>query len=486
MPPQKDIKEKWELWVGGKNIPAKNGKVTHVTNPYTGEVIAEVSIASKEDVEAAIESALTTFKSTTKHMPSHKVSEILYKTSGLIAELSEDFARTISLEAGKPIRESRGEVSRAVQVFRLAAEEANRISGEVVPTDAVAGAESRFGLVVREPLGVIGAIAPFNFPLNLVVHKVAPAIAAKNTIVLKPAEKTPLSSLKLARVLHEAGLPPGALNVVMGSGPEVGSVLVQDERVRMITFTGSVPVGKEIKEKSGLKKVTLELGANSPNIVCADADIDSAARALVPASFAYAGQVCISAQRILVHKDVEELFRRTFINLVKSLKIGDPLEETTDMGPMISESEVRRTKEWVDEAKRQGAKVLIGGTGEGNVFYPTVLSDVKPSMRVVCQEVFAPVVSIIPFRTNEEAVELANDSTYGLQAGVFTQNLNTALYFAQALEVGGVWINESTIYRQQNAPYGGVKMSGLGREGVKYTIEEMTELKFIGIKGPFS
>ncbi|MGB7293912.1 MAG: aldehyde dehydrogenase family protein [Thermodesulfobacteriota bacterium] len=483
---QKNIIKKWGSWIEGKSISTKNGKVTQVTNPYSREVIAEVSIASKEDVNAAIESARLAFKSTTKHIPSHKISEILYKTSGLIGEFSEDFARTISLEAGKPIRESRGEVSRAVQVFRLAAEEANRIGGEVIPTDAVAGAESRFGLVVREPVGVIGAITPFNFPLNLVVHKVAPALAAKNTVVLKPAEKTPLSSLKLARVLHEAGLPAGALNVVVGSGPEVGDMLVEDERIRMITFTGSVPVGMQIKQKSGLKKLTLELGANSPNIVCKDADIESAAKALVIASFAYAGQVCISAQRIIVHKDVEEEFIKTFINLVANLEIGDPLEESTDIGPMISEADVSRTKEWVDEAKSQGAKVLIGGTGEGNVFYPTVLSDVTPSMRVVCQEMFAPVVSIIPFKTSEEAVELANDSSYGLQAGVFTQNLNTALYFAQALEVGGVWINESTIYRQQNAPYGGVKMSGLGREGIKYTIEEMTELKFIGIKGPFS
>ncbi len=482
---QENVKEKWGLWINGKNISGKSGKVTRVINPYNGEAVAEVSIASKEDVEAAIETALLTFKSTIRHMPSHKVSEILYKASKLINELSEEFARTISLEAGKPIRECRGEVSRAVQVFRLAAEEANRIGGEVVPTDAVAGSESRLGFVVREPLGVIAAISPFNFPLNLVVHKVAPALAARNTVVLKPATKTPLSSLKLARVLHEAGLPAGALNVVIGSGSEIGDILVQDERVKMITFTGSVPVGKEIKQKSGLKKVTLELGANSPNIVCADADIDSAAKALIPASFAYAGQVCISAQRILVHKDIEERFRTTFINLVKNLKIGDPLEETTDMGPMISEADVKRTQEWVDEAKSQGAKVLIGGTGEGNVFYPTVLSDVKPSMKVVCQEVFAPVVSIIPFKTNEEAVELANDSTFGLQAGIFTRDINTAFHLANGLEIGGVWINDSSIYRQQNAPYGGVKMSGMGREGVKYAVEEMTELKFIGIKGPF-
>lgn len=482
---QEKVIERWGLWIQGESIPGKTGKLAHVTNPYNGEVIAEVSVASREDVETAIESALLTFKSSMKHMPSHKVSEILHKTSKLIDELSEDFARTICLEAGKPIRECRGEVSRAVQVFRLAAEEANRIEGEVVPTDAVAGSESRLGFVVREPLGVIGAISPFNFPLNLVVHKVAPALAARNTIVLKPATKTPLSSLKLARALHEAGLPAGALNVVVGSGPDVGDILVQDERIRMITFTGSVPVGMQIRQKSGLKKVTLELGANSPNIICNDADIESAAKALVIASFAYAGQVCISAQRIIVHKDVEEKFVKTFTNLVENLKIGDPLEESTDMGPMISEEDVRRTKEWVDEAKSQGAHVLTGGTGEGNVFYPTVLKDVRPTMKVICQEVFAPVVSIIPFRTNEEAIELANDSNFGLQAGVFTRDINTALYFAQNLEIGGVWINESSIYRQQNAPYGGVKMSGLGREGVKYSVEEMTELKFIGIKGPF-
>lgn len=477
--------ENWGLWIGGRNHHSKSGKATQVVNPYTGRVIADVAVASAADVDAAISCALKTFHDTTKHTPSHKVSDVLYKTSRLIDELSEDFARTISLEAGKPIRESRAEVSRAVQVFRLAAEEANRLNGELVPIDAVAGSGSRVGFVVREPLGVIGAITPFNFPLNLVVHKVAPALAAKNTVVLKPAEKTPISSLKLARVLHECGLPKGAFNVIVGSGHEVGEMLVQDERVRMITFTGSVPVGKAIKEKSGLKKVTLELGSNSPNIVCADADIDSAAKALTVASFAYAGQVCISAQRILVHEDIMKKFLKAFIGLVKSLKIGDPLKEDTDMGPMISEGDTKRAAEWVDEAIRQGAKVLVGGSGEKNVYSPTVLTNVKPGMKVVCQEVFGPIVSIIPFKTREDAVAMANDSTFGLQAGVFTRDINTAFYFANSLEAGGVWINDSSVYRQQNAPYGGVKMSGLGREGVKYTMEEMSELKFIGIKGPF-
>jgi acyl-CoA reductase-like NAD-dependent aldehyde dehydrogenase len=477
--------EKYGLWINGKNVKGKGGKTSNVINPYNGDIIAETVVASKEDVNSAIETALRTFQDTTKKMQSHEIAEILYKTSGLINDLSEDFAHTISLEAGKPIRECRGEVSRAVQVFRLAAEEANRMDGEVVPIDAVEGSGSRVGFVVKEPLGVIGAITPFNFPLNLVVHKVAPALAAKNTVVLKPAGTTPLSSLKLARALHEAGLPSGAFNVITGSGSVVGDMIVKDERIKMITFTGSVPVGREIKEKSGLKKVTLELGANSPNIVCADADIEAAAQSLLVASFAYAGQVCISAQRIFVHKDAEKRFTKTFLDLVKKIKIGDPLKEDTDMGPMISEGDVKRTQVWVNEAKRQGAKVLLGGTGKKNIFNPTVLTKVKPSMKVICQEVFAPIVSIIPFKTREEAVEMANDSVYGLQAGVFTQNMNTAMYFAQSLEVGGVWINDSSIYRQQNAPYGGVKQSGLGREGIKYTMEAMTELKFIGIKGPF-
>lgn len=477
--------EKYGLWINGKNVKGKGGKTGNVINPYNGEVIAETAIASKEDVNTAIETALRTFQDTTKKMESHEIAEILYKTSGLLNDLSEDFARTISLEAGKPIRECRGEVSRAVQVFRLAAEEANRMEGEVVPIDAVEGSGSRVGLVVKEPLGVIGAITPFNFPLNLVVHKVAPALAAKNTVVLKPAGTTPLSSLKLARALHEAGLPAGALNVIMGSGSVVGDMIVKDDRIKMITFTGSVPVGKEIKEKSGLKKVTLELGANSPNIVCADADIEAAAQSLLVASFAYAGQVCISAQRIFVQKDVEKRFTKAFLDLVKKIKIGDPIQEDTDMGPMISEGDVKRTQTWVNEAKRQGAKVLLGGKGKKNIFNPTVLTNVKPSMKVICQEVFAPIVSIIPFKTREEAVVMANDSVYGLQAGVFTQNINTALYFANSLEVGGVWINDSSVYRQQNAPYGGVKNSGLGREGIKYTMEEMAEVKFIGMKGPF-
>ncbi|GAX89258.1 aldehyde dehydrogenase family protein [Effusibacillus lacus] len=460
-----------------------SGRVTHeVRSPFNGELVGKIDMATLKDLDQAIETAHRIFHQTMKKLPAHRRAEILRKAADLLEANTDEFAKILALEAGKPIRDGRAEVGRAVQVIRFAADETKKIEGELVPMDGAIGGENRIGMVRRVPIGVIGAITPFNFPLNLVLHKVAPAIAAGNTVVLKPAEKTPLTSVMLAKVFEDAGLPSGALNIVMGAGAQVGEPLVTDPRISKITFTGSAAVGLRIRQLAGLKKVTLELGSNSPNIVFDDANLDAAATSLVRGAFAFAGQVCISAQRIYVQKSVYQSFIDKYLPLVKKLVLGDPMQETTDLGPMITEAAAIRAEQWVQEAQSQGATVLTGGNRQGSLFEPTVLVNVTPDMKVVCQEVFAPIVSVIPFETEDEAIRLANDSNYGLQAGVFTNDINRAFRLADELETGGVWINEISAYRQDNYPYGGVKLSGVGKEGVKYAIEDMTELKFIGIK----
>lgn len=348
--------------------------------------------------------------------------------------------------------------------------------------DAAVGGENRIGMVRRLPIGVVSAITPFNFPLNLALHKLAPAFAAGNTVVLKPAGKTPLSAFMLVKLFEEAGLPKGALNLVIGNGSEVGDILVTDSRVSKITFTGSPAVGIDLRQKAGLKKVTLELGSNSPNIIFEDGDVKAAAAGLVRGAFAFSGQVCISAQRIYVQKGVYQEFLDQYVSAVKALTLGDPADESTDIGPMISEKEANRAHSWIQEAVKAGARLATGGNREGTLLEPTILVDVKPDMKVVCEETFAPIVSVIPFETEEEVIEMANDSMFGLQAGVFTSDINRAMRVAEGLETGGVWINETSTYRQDNYPYGGVKLSGVGKEGVKYAIDDMTEIKFIGIK----
>ncbi|MFC4766216.1 aldehyde dehydrogenase family protein [Effusibacillus consociatus] len=465
-----------EMLVGG-------GRTTfEVWNPYNQELVGTVDFATLEDANHAVEVAHRVFHDTMKKLPAHERSTILRKAADLLENDSERFATLLCQEAGKPIRDSRGEVGRAVQVLRFASEEAKKITGELIPLDAAVGGENRVGMSKKYPLGVVLAITPFNFPLNLVLHKLAPAFAAGNTVVLKPAEKTPLSSILLAEVFEKAGLPKGALNIVMGTGVELGEPLVTHPLVKKVTFTGSGPIGFKIKEMAGNKKVTLELGSNSPNIIFADADLDLAATSMVKGGFAFAGQACISVQRIYVQKEVFQSFLDRFVPLVEALKVGDPLDETTDVGPMITQDAANRIEEWVHEAVTQGAKVLAGGKREGQSYLPTVLSEVEPSMKVVCQEVFAPLVCVIPFETEEEVVAAANNSDYGLQAGVFTKDINRAFRLADTLETGGVWINEISTVRYDHIPYGGVKQSGIGKEGVKYAIEDMMEIKFIGIR----
>ncbi|WP_078428187.1 aldehyde dehydrogenase family protein [Alkalihalobacterium alkalinitrilicum] len=468
--------------INGEELKGSGRKSLEVKSPFDGNVVGTIDLATNEDIELALSTAHNVFRNTMKKLPAHQRADILRKTGDLLTERTEEFAQVLALEAGKPIRDARGEVGRAVQVLKFAADEAKKIEGELVQMDGAVGGENRIGMVRRNPIGVVVAITPFNFPLNLALHKLGPAFAAGNTVVLKPAEKTPFTSFMLAKLFEEAGLPKGALNLVMGIGSEMGEKLVTDDRVSKITFTGSPTVGKIIKKQAGLKKVTLELGSNSPNIIFNDGDIETAATSLVKGAFAFAGQVCISAQRIYVQKDIYQQFVDLFVPQVKALKIGNPTDETTDIGPMITEEAAKRAEEWVDEAQVQGATLLTGGKRTGNLFEPTVLVNVEPQMKVVCQEVFAPIVSIIPFETEEDVIGFANDSDFGLQAGVFTKDINRAMRLADELETGGVWINEMSTYRQDNYPYGGVKLSGVGKEGVKYAVQDMTEIKFVGIK----
>lgn len=468
--------------INGQERNENNRDTLEVINPYNQEKVADVALAKEADLNEAVENSFETFHSTMKEMSAHQRSDILRKAADLLEEKAEDFANTIVQEAGKPIKYSRDEVKRSIQVIRFASELAKNITGEVLPMDAAIGGENRMGLVKRKPLGVVGAITPFNFPLNLSLHKIAPAIAAGNTIVFKPAEKTPVSAYKLVKLFQHAGLPNGVLNLLMGTGEEVGGPLVTHEKVHKITFTGSLPVGRKIRETAGFKKVTLELGSNSPNIIFEDGPIQSAVTGLVKGAFAFSGQVCISAQRIYVQKSIYGKFLEQFIKETKALKIGDPTEEETDIGPMINEKEAERAKLWINDAVGNGAKIEVGGEQSGTILSPTIMTNVDRNMKIVAEEVFAPIVSVIPFDTEEEVIGFANDSIYGLQAGVFTKDIDRAIRVADQLEMGGVWINEVSTYRQDNHPYGGVKQSGIGKEGVKYAIEDMTEMKFIGIK----
>lgn len=457
-----------------------NNNIMEVLNPFNQEQVAELALASESDLEDAITNSFDTFHQTMKKMPAYKRADILLRVADLLEERKEDFAATIMKESGKPITFSRNEVQRSVQVLRFASEQAKHITGEVIPMDAAIGGEGRLGLVKRIPLGVVAAITPFNFPLNLSLHKLAPAIAAGNTVVFKPAEKTPVSAYMLTKLFHEAGIPEGALNLVLGTGKEVGDPLVKHDKVHKVSFTGSLPVGRNIKKSAGFKKVTLELGSNSPNILFDDAPINNAVKNLVKGAFAFSGQVCISAQRVYVQKNIYDEFLEKFVQQTNALKIGNPAEENTDIGPMINEEEAKRAKLWVDDAVEKGAEIKSGGERKGPVLTPTIMTNVKKDMKIIAEEVFAPIVSVIPFDTEEEVIGLSNDSIYGLQAGVFTKDLDRALRMADALEMGGVWINEISTYRQDNHPYGGVKQSGIGKEGVKYAVEGMTEMKFIG------
>ena len=464
------------MYVAGDWID-KDEKIP-VVNPFDGEQLDTVPKGDVADVDAAITSAARGARVMAK-VPGHERYRILKRAADLLEERREEHARIITLEEGKVITEARTEVDRAVQTLTGSAEEAKRIHGETIPLDGAPGWSGQFGFTLRIPCGVVAAITPFNFPLNLVMHKVGPALAAGNSVIIKPATDTPLSALKLTEVLLEAGLPPEAIQCVTGSGRLIGDPLSSDSRVRKITFTGSKEVGEHICKVAGMKKVTMELGSNSPLIVMPDADMEKVIRATVASGYSNSGQVCISAQRILADRSIYTDFLNGLKVGVEGINVGNPITDGMQMGPMIREEDAVRVGEWITEAVAGGARVLTGGDREGAIFSPTVVADVKPELRVSCEELFGPAVAVTPVDGIEDAIALANDTEFGLSAGIFTQNIDWAMKFAQEVESGNLHINWGPGWRADLMPYGGLKYSGMGKEGPRYAVEEMTELKMV-------
>lgn len=464
------------FWLAGK--PGRSSTPLDVINPFDNSLVGRTWLAGDVEFDRAADAAVAAAP-VMRALPPHERAAILMTVSAALTERRGDIARTLAGEAGKAIRDATAEVERASMTFHVAAEEARRIGGEVLPIDLAPHGVGRIGITRRFPIGPIAAISPFNFPLNLSAHKIAPAIAAGNPIVLKPATKTPLSALCLAELLASAGLPAGAISV-LPMARAVGDRLVTDGRFKLLTFTGSSPVGWGMKARAGKKKVILELGGNAGVVIDDTADLAFAAKRVATGGFALAGQSCISVQRVYVHERVVDDFTQRLLSLVSGLKVGDPLDPATDVGPMIEEEEAARVDAWVQEAVAGGARVLTGGRRLGGALYaPTVLTDVPPAARVCAAEVFAPLVGIFPFGRFDDALREVNRSTFGLQAGVFTANLEHTLRAFDELEVGGVIVNDVPTWRIDHMPYGGVKDSGLGREGPRYTIEEMTEPKLL-------
>lgn len=455
----------------------EEGDVVEIRAPYDGAVIGRVYRGRREHAEAAIAAAVKAF-GTTRRLPAFERQRVLRQIATGMLERKEEFSRTLAQEAGKPIKTARIEVDRAIITFNIAAEETVRGYGEYLPLDWQQSTAGRWGIVKRFPLGPIAGISPFNFPLNLVAHKVAPAMAAGCSMVLKPAPQTPLSALLLAEVVQQAGWPDGGLNVILLSN-EDAELLVTDERIKLISFTGSAAVGWAIKNKAGKKKVVLELGGNSGVIVHSDCDLNYAAERCVTGGFAYAGQSCISVQRILVENSVYGKFTDLLLAAVKKLKVGDPLDESSDLGPLIRESDAIRALDWIQEAVRGGARLLCGGKRKGSMLEPTVLSGTRPDMKVNCQEIFAPVVTVEPYHDFAAALKEVNNSPYGLQAGLFTRDAKLIFQAYDELEVGGLIAGDVPTFRVEHMPYGGVKDSGLGREGLRDSIQEMTEPKLL-------
>jgi acyl-CoA reductase-like NAD-dependent aldehyde dehydrogenase len=462
------------LLVGGEWI--ETGEWIEVRSPYSGDVVGRIPKAGAHEVRQAIDAAEHAMS---EPLPAHKRAEILVRVAGYLGKRHDEVAQTICAEAGKPMKAARIEAARAMSTYTFAGVEARKLAGEMVPMDASQAGIGKLAFTLRRPIGVVGAISPFNFPLNLVAHKIAPALAAGCAVVLKPASQTPLSALLLAELEHEAGLPPGWLNVVTGPAAEIGDVLVRDERVKLITFTGSSGVGWALRERAARKKVALELGNATPVIVEADADLDEAATKLAANSFSFAGQSCISVQRIYVQRAAYDAFLAGFLRNVEALKAGDPSDEDTDVGPVIDDDARERILAWIEEARTLGADVLTGADVDGSVIAPTVIAGAPPQAKVSCEEVFGPVVTVTPYDTFDEAVELANGTRFGLQAGIFTANVRRALDAAQRLEFGGVTVNEAPTFRADQMPYGGVKDSGTTREGPAYAVREMTEERVV-------
>ena len=464
------------MHIGGKWVD-KSEKV-EVINPFNGSVIDTIPRASQQDVETALKTAEYGAKIMAK-MTGYERYEIIHKVSEIMTERVEELAQIITLEEGKTLAEATIEASRAVEIIALSAEEAKRLSGEVVPLEGAPGVKDKFGFTMRIPCGVVVGISPFNFPLHLVCHKVGPALAAGNAIILKPATDTPLSALKLVELFLEAGTPPEAVQCITGSGGEIGDALCADKRVRKITFTGSHEVGEHICHTAGLKRVTMELGSNSPLIIMPDADLEKVAKAAAASGYSNAGQVCISTQRILAHEKIHGDFLDAFKRQVEDISTGNPIEASTKMGPMIREHDAIRVNQWVEEAIDTGAELITGGEREGQIHAPTLLANVKSEMRISSDEVFGPVVGVTSVDNIDEAIDLANDTDYGLSAAIFTQNIDWAMKFAREVDSGNLMVNWGTQWRADLMPYGGLKCSGMGKEGPKYAVEEMTELKMV-------
>jgi len=471
--------EQEEIPLAGERFTT--AEVIEVPSPYDGSIVGRVPRCGPAEVDRAVRTAAGVLAR--NPLPPWRRAEILDRAAALLAERHETFARTIALEAAKPIKTARVEATRAVSTFRFAAAVARTLTGEMVALDASDVGEGKLGFVLRVPVGVIGAICPFNFPLNLVAHKLAPAIAAGCPVVLKPASQTPLSAIALADLLlDECGLPPGWLSVVTGSGADVGNALVDHDGVAMITFTGSPPVGWGIRSRAPRKRVGLELGNNAPVIIEPSGDWKAAAAKIKVAGFSHAGQSCISTQRVFVHRSIHDDFVAALVDQVSSLVLGDPLDETTDVSSLISEHDTERVSSWIEEAVAGGAHVEIGGRVEGRLLEPTVLTGVQPEMKVCADEVFGPVVGIAPYDAVDDALRLANDTRYGLQAAIYTNDLDVALRAARTLDFGGVLVNEVPTWRTDQMPYGGLRDSGNTREGPAYAVREMTEERLIVIQ----
>jgi acyl-CoA reductase-like NAD-dependent aldehyde dehydrogenase len=469
----------FELWVGGET--ASTGSWHEVHSPFDGGLVGRVAWGGAADITLAVDAAAAAM---TQPLPAHQRATVLEAAADLVRERREPLARSICAEAGKPISAARVEADRAVSTFTAAAGAARNLSGEMVPMDAAPGGEGKLAFTVRVPAGVVGAITPFNFPLNLVAHKVAPAIAAGCAVVLKPSDRTPMTALLLAEVLRDAGLPAGWLNVVPGPAEELVGALIDDERVRVLTFTGSSTIGWQLRARAAHKKVLLELGNSTPVIVHSDADVALAAQRIAAGGFAFAGQACVSVQRVLVHESVHDALLAELVPRVRALRTGDPADDGTDVGPVIDGAAAARIRSWVGEAVAGGAQLLVGSAdGEGTLVSPVLLDGVRPEHQVSCREVFGPVVAISQYSRLQDAIEAANGTPYGLQAGIFTAGLDTALAAVRGLDFGTVMVNESPSFRSDPMPYGGVKDSGNSKEGPAFAIREMTDERLVVISG---
>lgn len=469
--------KEYKLLIKGKWEESKD--IREIKSPYDQSVVGKVNFAEERQVQEALTAADEAFLET-KKLSSHERSRVLEKISSEIERRKEELAKSIVLTAGKTIKSSRVEVERAVNTFKIASEEAKRMEGEIIPLDLSAQTKERWGFVRRFPIGVITAITPFNFPLNLVAHKVAPVLASGNTVVLRPASQVCITSLLLGEIINETDYPKGGINIVP-SGYKEAKVLLDDERVKKLTFTGSPSIGWELKKRAYKKKVTLELGGNAAAVIEPDANLDFVLPRTILGAFSYSGQVCISIQRIFLNEVIYERFMADFVEATKKLKMGNPLKEETDIGPMINLEAAEKTEEWVQEAVKNGARIVCGGKRDGVMYEPTVLENVKPELRISWFEAFAPIVVVYPYKDFEEALKGVNYSIYGLQAGIFTNDLKKAFRAYEVLDVGGVIVNDIPTFRIDHMPYGGVKESGFGREGLKYAIGEMTEMKLMAL-----